>query len=61
MQKLLKIYKLWQNYLVNLPRSSRYTLGLKTDSTFLELIESIFTAAHSRERERERERGKLLI
>jgi len=51
MQKLMKAYRLWQNYLVNFPRTSRYTLGLRTDSVFIETVELIFAAAHERERE----------
>ena len=50
-QKLETIYQLWQSFLQNFSRTSRYTLGAKTDNVFIEVIEFIFTAAHEREKE----------
>lgn len=37
-------YQLWHNYLVNLRRIDRYTVGLKIDDTFLSLLEVLFRA-----------------
>ncbi|OGD56469.1 hypothetical protein A2V71_03775 [Candidatus Berkelbacteria bacterium RBG_13_40_8] len=60
-QKLIQAYKLWQSYSPNLPGTCRFTLGAKIDSTFLEILEPIFVAAHqSQFRERERE-SKLMF
>ncbi|MDO8486432.1 MAG: diversity-generating retroelement protein Avd [Candidatus Staskawiczbacteria bacterium] len=46
-QKLVSIYKLWHEYLSNFPKDSRYTLGSKIDSSFLEVIENIIKAEYS--------------
>ncbi len=35
---------LWHNFLPHLPRLSRYTLGVKIDNLFIELLEITFTA-----------------
>jgi len=44
--KLLETYKLWQEFLPNFPKSSKYTLGEKIDRLFLEVIEYIFMASY---------------
>jgi len=36
---------LWHEYRDNFPKKSRYTLGDKIDTTFLEVIEYVFSAA----------------
>ena len=46
-QKLVQIYKLWHGFLALFPKSSRYTLGAKIDSLFLEVIELIIKASYS--------------
>ena len=52
----MNAYSIWQNYLLNFPQTIRYTFGGKIDNTFIEIIESVFIAAHqSQSRERERE------
>ncbi len=41
-------YLLWHNFLPHLPRLSRYTLGVKIDQLFIELIEITFTAKYAK-------------
>lgn len=40
--KLIEAYKLWQEYLQYFPKTSRYLLGSKIDSAFIETTELIF-------------------
>jgi 23S rRNA-intervening sequence protein len=40
------VYKIWYEYRENLPRKSRYTLGDKIDTLFLQLLELLFTASY---------------
>lgn len=47
-QKLIESYKLWQEYLPNFPKTSRYSLGTKIDTTFLEVTQLVFNASHQR-------------
>lgn len=42
--RLVQAYKLWQDIIQHLPKKSRFTLGAKIDSTFIEVIELIFIA-----------------
>ena len=42
----MAIYKLWQAYLPHFPKTSRYTLGEKIDSLFVEIIENIVIASY---------------
>lgn len=37
--KLKKAYKLWHEFLPHTPKTSRYTLGSKIDSLFIDLFE----------------------
>ena len=46
-QKLISAYKLWQEFLPHFPKTSRYSLGSKIDSLFLEVVEAIFLAGYS--------------
>ena len=39
--KLIAAYKLWHEYLPDIPKTSRYTLGGKIDSLFVEIIEAV--------------------
>ena len=43
----MAIYKLWHEILPNFPKDSRYTLGQKIDSAFLEVIERIIKAGYA--------------
>lgn len=45
-QKLTTAYKLWHEFLPNFPKTSRYTLGEKIDSLFLEVTELSFLASY---------------
>ena len=42
--KLLIVYKLWREYQRHIPTLERYSIGVKTDSIFVELIEAVTTA-----------------
>jgi len=46
-QKLVSIYKLWHEFLPHFSKDTRYTLGKKIDSLFLETIEYIIKAGYS--------------
>jgi len=52
LQKLVKVYKLWQAYLPHFPKNSRYTLGEKIDLLFLEIIEYIVIAGYLSKQEK---------
>ena len=51
-QKLVQVYKLWHGFLPNFQKDSRYTIGTKIDSLFLETIELIIKASYSDKTER---------
>ena len=44
-QKLVSTYKLWHEFLLHFPKTTRYTLGSKIDAEFVELIELLFKAS----------------
>jgi hypothetical protein len=46
-QKLVLVYKLWHEIIPHFPKDSKYTLGSKIDSLFLETIEYIVKAEYS--------------
>jgi len=46
-QKLVSVYKLWHEFITDFPKDSRYTIGAKIDSQFLETIEFILRAGYS--------------
>jgi len=43
---LVVVYKIWHEYLPNFPKKSKYTLGNKIDSLFLDILELIFIAIY---------------
>lgn len=45
LSKTISAYKLWQDIIRLFPKTSRYSLGIKIDLLFIEVIESISTAA----------------
>ena len=45
--KLKNTYGLWQKYLIDFPKASRFTLGSKIDEIFLLSIEYCFLASYS--------------
>jgi len=46
-QRLVGCYKLWRNIFEHIPRRSKFTIGSKIDSVFLEIIELTFIASYS--------------
>ncbi len=44
---LKECYLLWHNFLPHVERLSRYTLGVKIDNLFIELLEITFTAKYA--------------
>lgn len=46
-ERLIDAYKLWHEMTQHLPKKSRFTLGAKIDSAFIEVIELIFMAGSS--------------
>ncbi len=44
LEKIKEVYKLWSNTHNTLPKIHRYSLGVKIDSLFIELIESLAVA-----------------
>lgn len=42
--RIVQAYKLWHEIIQHIAKQDRYTLGSKIDTTFLEVIELIFTA-----------------
>lgn len=47
LQKAADAYKLWHGFLEHFPRLSRFTLGAKIDTLFLETVELILLAGYS--------------
>ena len=45
LKRLITVYKSWHETMPNLAKTSRYTLGEKIDTLFLEVIELIYTAS----------------
>ena len=45
-QRIILVYKMWQEFLPHFPKKSKYTLGNKVDSLFVETLELIFIAAY---------------
>ena len=52
LQKLVAAYKIWQTSLPHFPKTSRYTLGEKIDSLFVEIIEYIVIASYLTKQEK---------
>jgi len=45
LEKIKIIYILWHKYIIQFPKTSRYTLGSIIDKYFLEIIENILIAS----------------
>ena len=43
---------LWHNFFVKLPRLERYTLGVKVDNLFTEILAIVLTAQYTRREEK---------
>lgn len=50
---MVSVYKLWHEFLPHFTKNSRYTLGGKIDSLFLEVIENIIKAGYSDKAEKQ--------
>lgn len=46
LDRLVNLYALWKEIHNHIPKKSRHTLGRKIDSTFVEILEFIFTAGY---------------
>lgn len=44
--RTVAVYKLWHDWLKNLPKHSRYTIGSRLDRIFLDLLELLFAAIY---------------
>lgn len=42
----IAVYKLWHEYRSDFPKSSRYTLGDKIDTIFIQVLECLFVASY---------------
>lgn len=49
---LKECYLLWHNFLIHLPRLSRYTLGAKVDNLFTDILELALAAQYTRREEK---------
>jgi hypothetical protein len=58
LEKLKSVYKLWQRYLKDFPKTNRYTLGEKIDALLIAAIEMIVRAQYAN---RSEERVTLVV
>jgi len=52
MQKLKDSYLLWHSYHQSMPKTQRYSLGLKIDNLFTEIIEAVSIASFLKQNEK---------
>jgi len=45
-QRFISVYKLWDEFKNHFPKKSRYAIGAKIDSLFLDTIELLFIASY---------------
>lgn len=45
-QRLIVVYKIWHEIVPNFPKRSKYTLGNRIDSLFVDALELIFIASY---------------
>src|SRR5690606_22324032 len=60
-ERLLTCYKLWYGYRDNFPKKSRYTLGDKIDTRFLNILELLSIAANQPKHEKEPTLNRALV
>lgn len=53
LQKIKTSYKLWNSYLLLIPKTSKYTLGTTIDKYFLQTIENILIASFLQKQEKQ--------
>ncbi len=51
-RKFSQAYALWRELIPHIPKSSRYTLGEKIDTLFVESIECLYSAVYAKPNER---------
>lgn len=51
-EHILGIYKTWYGYRDGLPKKSRYTLGDKIDTRFLQILELLYVASYQNVKEK---------
>ena len=51
-EHFVSLYKLWYGYRDHFPKKSRYTLGDKMDSIFIEVLELLFVASYQQKGEK---------
>ena len=44
-QRLVESYKIWQQFLIHFPTTSRHTLGFRIDTLLIEISEILFSAS----------------
>jgi len=44
-QKFIAVYKLWDEFKKSFPKQSRFTIGMKIDVLFLDIVELLFIAS----------------
>lgn len=47
-QKATEAYKLWQGYFDLFPKPTKFSLGVKIDTIFVEVIEAVFLTRYSK-------------
>lgn len=52
LEKLRETYKLWHNFLRDMPKISRYTIGTKIDNLLLEIIQVLLYASYTKKNEK---------
>ncbi len=45
LQKFIAVYKLWDEFKKSFPKQSRFTIGMKIDVLFLDIVELLFIAS----------------
>ncbi|MBI2039243.1 MAG: diversity-generating retroelement protein Avd [Candidatus Niyogibacteria bacterium] len=51
-QKFISAYKCWDEFVTHFPKKSRYTLGEKIGSLFIDTVELLFTAGYLRKEQK---------
>ncbi|MBI2097935.1 MAG: four helix bundle protein [Candidatus Vogelbacteria bacterium] len=49
-ERLVTAYKLWHGFQVHIPKVPRYSLGIKIDRLFIEVIELVFNTLQTNEK-----------
>lgn len=60
-EKCVRAYALWHEFVRHLPKDSRYTLGKRIDEKFIELMEVLFRASTSRDKDKLLEEADVVL